>query len=102
MALLLGTISGRLGSTQWIYALNGIVLGLSVFFVGYRVGLARFYAMAMVSALIGFAIALSGWPDAISNLLYFALFGLAWIASGALTLRHYLSSTQPASEDESV
>ena len=67
-----------------------------VIMIGYRLGLARFYWIGVVTVLLG---ALTAWLPLETmmeeNALFFSLYGLLWMISGAFTLARYLRSTQP-------
>lgn len=81
--------------------LTGLLLALAIAYLGARIGLKRFYAVAGFSLLAGAAIYLldlaGSWPAA----LIFGSEGLAWVISGLLTLVHYLGNTRPLDAEES-
>jgi hypothetical protein len=81
-------------SPAWIPALDGLVVGLFILWMGHSVGLARFYLLASLSALIGVATSLSGGGETLGTGIYFGGMGLVLIASGAATLLLYLRNTQ--------
>ncbi len=103
-----GAAGGALfGALSIVYAsalvvisiVEGLIIGASLLYLGYRLGLARFYVMAFLSALIGVVTALSGLDGLIVLAAYFGVMGLVLTASGLFTLRAYLSQTQPPVEE---
>ena len=83
---------------NWIPTLDGVVIGIFLLYMGYKLGLVRFYALAVVSALIGLSAALGGLDETMGSAAYFAGMGVALLVSGGLTLWSYLSQTQPPAE----
>lgn len=75
--------------------LIGLTLGLAFAYLGARIGLRRFYALAGFSLLLGAAGSWLNLTDPWSAAFIFGLEGLAWLVCGALVLRHYLRSTRP-------
>ena len=73
----------------------GLTLALAFAYLGARIGLPRFYALAGFSLLLGAAGSWLNLPDPWSAAFIFGLEGLAWLVCGALVLRHYLRSTRP-------
>jgi hypothetical protein len=82
-----------------ISIVEGLFIGASLLYLGYRLGLARFYVLAFLSASIGVVTALSGLDGLIVLAAYFGEMGLVLTASGLFTLRAYLSQTQPPVEE---
>ena len=78
---------------------EGLIIGASLLYLGYRLGLARFYVLAFLSALIGVVTARSGLDGLIVFAAYFGEMGLVLTASGLFTLRAYLSQSQPPVEE---
>ncbi len=101
-----GAVAGAVGATlsallltwpasrSWIPALMGFAIGGSWLWLGYRVDLARYYALGLVSALAGAAAALAGLGDTLGCAFYFAVEGVALLVSGGLALRAYLRQTE--------
>lgn len=89
------TLLGRGLPEQVWPAFTGLMLGLAIAYLGARVGLKRFYTVAIFSALLGAAIYWLNPPYPWPYALLFGLEGLAWILCGALVLRYYLRSTRP-------
>lgn len=73
----------------------GLTLALAFAYLGARIGLRRFYALAGFSLLLGAAGSWLNLIDPWSAAFIFGLEGLAWLVCGALVLRHYLRSTRP-------
>lgn len=71
-------------------ALNGILFAIAVLFIANKIGLIRFYILAAVSAVIGFAVTAAGVGDVKGVSLYYGLFGAAVIISGLASLAIYL------------
>jgi len=78
---------------------QGLILGAGLLYIGRRLGLTRFYALAFLSALIGVVVALNGFDDALGSAAYFGEMGFILTASGLFTLRVYLGQTQPPVEE---
>ena len=100
-------LGGLFGGLSAVYAsalvvisiVEGLIFGASLLYLGYRLGLARFYVLAFLSALIGVVTALSGLDGLIVLAAYFGVMGLVLTASGLFTLRAYLSQTQSPVEE---
>jgi len=85
-------------SLAWIPALQGLIVGILLLYVGHTVGLARFYALAALSAVVGAAASLAGLGDILGDAVYFGAMGLALVVSGGITFLAYLSRNRPPSE----
>jgi hypothetical protein len=96
LGLLFGVLS-IVHAPTWpvISIVEGLIFGVSMLYLGYRLGLARFYVLAFLSALIGVVTALSGLDGLIVFAAYFGEMGLVLTASGLFTLRTYLRQSQP-------
>ncbi len=81
-------------SRSWIPALMGSAIGATWLWLGYRLDLARYYVLGVISAVAGAAAALAGLGDTMGSAFYFAVQGVALIASGGLALRAYLRQTE--------
>jgi hypothetical protein len=98
VSLLLATAPA---SRAWIPALQGVLVGGVWLYSGSRVGLARYYALAVASVLLGGAASLAGLGDLRGSVVYFGGMGLGLAISGACTLIRFLRHTQlPAEESE--
>jgi hypothetical protein len=64
-------------------------------------GLARFYVLGAVSAVLGLALSVSGLPNGYSLGLFYGLMGLSLMISGGLTLRRYLDENPLPADAES-
>jgi hypothetical protein len=101
MAILVALLFTRApASLAWIPFLQGIIIGGFLAYTGHRFSLTRFYALAVVSALVGTATALSGAGETLGDATYFAATGVAFMISGGLTLLTYLRHTRPPGEAE--
>jgi len=78
-------------------AVNGLLLAIAVLLFANKVGLIRYYILAAVSAVIGFAVTAAGIGDIKGVSLYYGLFGAAAVLSGLAALVVYLRrSPRPA------
>lgn len=87
-------------SPGWIPALQGLVIGASFLYMGRRLDLGRYHALAVISALVGTAATLGGLGDTLGSAACFGAIGTALIASGAFALRTYLRQTRPLAESQ--
>lgn len=90
-----GLTSTAPASLAWIPMMQGVVIGLSILYLGYSVGLGRFYALAAASLALGTGVSAAGLGDTLGNGVYFLSMGLLVLVSGGITLRRYLLSTRP-------
>ena len=98
----LGIVLSKADAPTWLGSMSmaqGLILGAVLLYIGHRLGLARFYVLAFLSALIGVVVALGGFDDALGSAAYFGEMGFVLTASGLSTLRAYLSQTQPPVEE---
>jgi hypothetical protein len=98
----LGIILSKVHTPAWLGSMSmvqGLILGAVLLYLGHKLGLARFYVLAFLSALIGVIVALNGFDEALGSAAYFGAMGLVLTASGLFTLRTYLSQTQPPVEE---
>ncbi|MCL6432434.1 MAG: hypothetical protein K6V36_16495 [Anaerolineae bacterium] len=86
------------GSRDWLPALAGVLIGVAYAWLGYAVGVTRFYLLGAASAAIGLAVGWTHLGDLRGGAVYFGLQGLATILSGALALRSYWLKTRPAED----
>jgi hypothetical protein len=84
---------------RWMPALSSLFMGAGVAVMAYRIGLTRFYWLAIYTVLAGFTTASLGLAEPWDMALLFGLGGLGVFVSGLVTLLVYLRSTQPPSED---
>ena len=84
-------------SRVWLPAVQGLLAGAFTFYLGHELRLARFYALAAVSVLLGAVAAASGLGDLLGSAAYFTGLGLAFVVSGGLALSAYLRATCPPS-----
>jgi hypothetical protein len=67
--------------------------------MGRRLSLARFYALAAISLILGVGMSLSGLGNDPGLAIFYGLMGLAVTISGAVTLYNYLQNNPPAQEE---
>ena len=99
---MLGIILSIAGAPIWLMSMpmvQGLIIGAGLLYIGRRLGLPRFYALAPLSALIGVVVALNGFEDALGSAAYFGEMGFVLMASGLRALRTHLSRSQPAEEE---
>jgi hypothetical protein len=82
-------------SSNWIPAINGLLLGGAWLFVANKIGLPRFYALALLSALLGVGISIAGLGDMLGLAVYYLATSLIMLVFGGFTLYIYLRDTQP-------
>ena len=98
----LGIVLSIAGAPTWLMSMamvQGLIIGAALLYMGHRLGLARFYALAFLSALTGVVVALNGFDETLGSAAYFGEMGFVLTASGLFTLRAYLSQTQPPVEE---
>jgi hypothetical protein len=78
----------------WLPALVGVALAMFMTYLGFKLGLIRFYLLASLAILLGLATAWLQYTDLYAKAFVYSGFGLALIVSGGLTLWHYFRSTQ--------
>jgi len=71
-------------------AINGLVIGIAVFFIANRIGVLRFYLLAAASSIIGVAIAAAGVEELKSFFFYYFFLGATALISGLIALIVYL------------
>ena len=87
-------------SHAWIPQLQGLLIGAAWLILGHTVGVGRFYALAVISALIGAAASLAAVGELLGTSIYFGGMGLAMVGSGAAALWAYLRQTRPGAEGQ--
>lgn len=80
--------------------LVGLTAGLLPAFIGYRLGLTRFYLVGLYSLLVGVLAALYPLEENLQMALLTLALGLSWIVSGGVTLARYLRATRPLSVED--
>ena len=83
------------------YTFIALMIALAYIYIGYTLGLARFYLIAIATLSLLLFPLLLDLREETFYLLFFCGQGFLWIISGAVTLCNYLSSTQPGGEDAS-
>ncbi|MHB0869225.1 MAG: hypothetical protein ACYC66_10200 [Chloroflexota bacterium] len=97
-ALLLSRLAPA--SLTWVPALQGLLVGGYMLYMGYNLGLARFYLLAGLSALVGAAASLAGLGDTLGSAAYFGAVGIALLCSGGVNLYLYLRRSSPAGGEQ--
>ena len=82
-------------------AINGFLFGIGVFFIANRIGVLRFYLLAVASSIIGVAIAAAGVEELKGFFFYYIFFGVSVLISGLAALVVYLHRTPRPSSDAS-
>ncbi len=85
---------------QLLPVITGAFFALAFALMGYRLGLARFYLLAAFVLGLGVLTQQLGLRDMQQTAFFFSGIGLSWIASGAITLAHYLRNTQPPEAEQ--
>jgi len=70
--------------------LSGLLLGLVMVVFGWRTAILRFYILALLSLVLGGALAYSRMENIVALAVYYLVFGLVLFAIGAFVLRTYL------------
>lgn len=96
--LMVGAVS-FLKLTWLINASGAVVAAVLIAFIGQNYGLRRFYWLAGYVLLLSLPLALLQVNDKFVVAFFVGGCGLGFLVSGGLTLRNYLNTTQPASED---
>jgi hypothetical protein len=100
ISVALGVVFGVIANIiqpRWIPGISGAVIALLLAYLAYDNGIRRFYIMALYTLFLGLLVVTLQLSGTFSTPLFFCGFGLGWIVSGAVTLRHYLKTTKPAS-----
>jgi hypothetical protein len=98
----LGIVLSIADAPTWLMSMpmaQGLLMGAGLLYIGHRLGLARFYVLASLSALVGVLASLGGLGDALGSAAHFGTMGVAQTVSGLFTLRAYLSQPQPPMEE---
>mgnify|MGYP005848587719 CR=1 FL=1 len=83
----------------WLPALQGLIVGGAFLYVGYRLAVARFYVLGLLSLLIGLGASLGGLGDPLGSAVYFCATGAVVVISGVLALLAYLHRNRPPVEE---
>ena len=81
------------------YVFTALVIALAYIYIGYSVGLVRFYCIAAATLLLMGVLLTQKLSTNTFFLSFFIGQGLIWIISGLLALWNYLRTTQPASPE---
>jgi len=104
LALLMAALVVRLMATApaslaWMPAITGLVVAGGWLIFASRLGLPRFFLLAIASLALGIGLSPAGLGDLLGLAIYYALMGLTLLLSGGLTLRRYLKQA-PAPQEE--
>jgi hypothetical protein len=94
-SLLASMLAASPRSLAWMPTITGLLMGAVWLLMGFRIGLVRFYLLALSSILIGSGVSIAGLENILGLAMYYSLMGLAMFLSGGLTLRSYLRHTHP-------
>ena len=86
-------------SLAWMPAITGLIVGGAWLIFASRLGLPRFFLLAIASLVFGIGLSLTGLGDILGLAIYYALMSLTLLLSGGLTLRSYLKQA-PAPQEE--
>jgi hypothetical protein len=89
------TIATAPASSNWIPAINGLLIGGAWLYIDHQIGLPRFYAMALLSALLGMGLSIIGLGDLVGLAIYYLVSSLIMLAFGGFTLFTYLRGSNP-------
>jgi hypothetical protein len=99
--VIFGVISNLI-TPRWIPGISGVVIALLLAYLAYENGIRRFYIMGLYTLFLGLLVVTLHLADVYASSLFFGSFGLGWIVSGTVTLRHYLRTTKPVYPDEAL
>ena len=86
-------------SLAWMPAITGLIVGGAWLIFASRLGLPRFFLLAIASLVFGIGLSLTGLGDILGLAIYYALMSLTLLLSCGLTLRSYLKQA-PAPQEE--
>ena len=101
LGLLVGALTSLLsGSLPIIYqqVFVTVMIACAYTYIGYSIGLKRFYWISGTTIALGLGLILSGMAEMRFFLTFFIGQGLVWIASGLAAMRQYFNCTQPPAE----
>lgn len=99
-ALLVALMARTPASLAWMPAITGLIVAAGWLIFASRMGLPRFFLLALASLVFGIGLSLTGFGDIFGLAIYYALMGLTLLLSGGLTLRSYLKNA-PAPQEAS-
>lgn len=95
MALLVSSLfASSPASQRWIPAIGGLLIGVFWLYYAHRLQVVRLHIMAVISAITGVAITLSGMPETVGLPMYYSVMGVILVLSGGITLWAYLRRTR--------
>ncbi|HEX7621132.1 MAG TPA: hypothetical protein VF359_08040 [Anaerolineales bacterium] len=92
---LVGALAANLATTPNLHIavlplLSGVLLGFVMVVLGWRTSILRFHLLALLSTVLGVALAYSSIENIVGLAIYYLVFGLVLFACGACVLRTYL------------
>ena len=89
-------------SLSWVLLAEGAIIGAGLAYPGYRFGLQRFYALAILSVVAAAGAAQNTQDANLGNAIYFGAVAVGLLISGVLTLIGYLRSNRLPEERNDV
>lgn len=96
MGITFALMSTAPASENLVPTVQGLAFAVFLAYMGYQVGVGRFYILAGVALVAGLGITLFGMGEPMGSALFFGAVGAAVVLSGASALASYLRSTSPA------
>jgi len=85
---------------RFVMAMTGVMVFFLMSLLAFRVSVWRFVLVGLAALVGGLLGTFFDLPDAYGSALFFGSFGTAWMISGVLTLRNYLTKTHPVQEQD--
>lgn len=110
--ILLALVSGAIASMMvvvllqlpsgldWAVALTGLIFGGVLAYLGFRIGIQRFFVSAFISLVIGSAFGFASLPENFGFVGYYGLMGLVLLTIGGFALWQYLRQNPERTEEE--
>ncbi len=104
MAAMLVVVAFQVGSTAWVPAISGLLVGCILIYMKARLsGVRRFYVLAAFAVVLGFLLSFGNIVLEFRLALFYGLLGLVFVGSGVSQLRRYLGENplppkEPGSE----
>jgi hypothetical protein len=87
-------------SSNWVPAISGLIVGSLWLISAFRVGLLRFYLLAILTYLLGAILLWAGLELYQSLALFYGILGVILILSGSFTLVRYLRRNPTPDENQ--
>jgi hypothetical protein len=98
-ALVVALMARAPASLAWMPAITSLIVAAGWLIFASRLGLPRFFLLAIASLAIGIGLSLAGLGDLLGLAIYYALMGFVLLLSGGLTLRSYLKQAPTPREE---